>query len=216
METSKFFQKLKAQNLSQLEQQAKVTRQALYNAMKTKNMKLDSLRAVAKAMSYKVELVPEVSENNLLSSLVRWGAPLAHSADGTLSLEETLVEACKQARKDGLFESVVPYVLFKNASKLNPNKLVGLAFQKELAYVVGYFAEVSHLFRPHANLQKVMKMLEAGKEEDRQLLVTTTKMNFPELFERNKVALKWNLLVRGNLEDHFDRWNKWERSQKKS
>lgn len=216
MEAVQFFKKLKEQNLSKLEGQARVSRQALHNAVKSKNMKLDNLSSVAKAMNYKVELNPVLSEENLLSSLVKWGAPLAYSADGNLPLETTLAEASRQARKDGLFESLVPYVLAKNVDELNPNELVGLAFLNDQAAVVGYFADVAHLFKPNKKLQQVALLLERGKSEGRELLVKTTKMNFPELFEKNTVALKWNLLVRGNLQDHLDRWNKWEQSLKKS
>ncbi len=184
--------------------------------MKTKNIKLDNLRSVAKAMNYKIELVPSLNEDNFLSSLVNWGAPLAHSGGGNLTLEVTVIEACKQARKDGIFESVVPFVLAKNAPNLNVNELVGLAFQNNQANVLGYFAELAHLFYPHSNLQKIIKLVESSKTEKRELLVTTTKMNFPELFERNAIALKWNLLVRGNVKDHLDRWSQWEQSQKKN
>lgn len=215
MEIGQFFKKLGDQNLSKLEGETQVSRQALHNAIKSKNMKLDNLSSVARAMNYKVVLTPVYSEENLLSSLVKWGAPLAHSADGNLSLEVTVAEASRQARQDGLYESVVPYVLAKNAEELKLEELVGLAFLEDQVAVVGYFAEVANLFRPHKKLQEAALLLERGKKEGRQLLVTTTKMNFPELFEKNTVALKWNLLVRGNLQDHMDRWRKWEQSLRK-
>lgn len=216
MEAVQFFKKLKDQNLSKLEGEARVSRQALHNAVKSKNMKLDNLSSVAKAMNYKVELTPVLSEENLLGSLVKWGAPLAHSAEGNLPLEATIVEASRRAREDGLFESLVPYVLATNAQDLKPNELVGLSFLNDQAAVVGYFAEVANLFRQNNKLQQVSLLLERGKRDGRELLVKTTKMNFPELFEKNMVAIKWNLLVRGNLQDHLDRWNKWEQSLKKS
>lgn len=126
------------------------------------------------------------------------------------------LQASKQERKDGLFESIAPFVLVKNAPNLKVNELVGLAFQNNQASVLGYFAELALLFYVHPNLQKIIKLVESSKTEKKELLVTTTKINFPELFERNAIALKWNLLVRGNVKDQLDRWSKWEQSQKKS
>jgi hypothetical protein len=216
MNTANFFAELKDENLSQLEKRVGVSRQALHSAVKTKNMKLDNLQSVAKALNYTVEVVPNLTEENLLGSLVKWGAPLAHTKDGNLSLEWTVAEALKRARKDGLYESVVPYVLACNANQMNPLTLVGLAYQYNQVNVLGYFAEAANQFRPHANLQTVVRLLEPGKSTDKELLVLSTKMNFPDLFERNVLALKWNLWVRGGLVDHLSRWEKWEQSQKKT
>jgi hypothetical protein len=216
METTKFFQELKHQNLSKLERQSKVTRQALYNALKTKNMKLDNLSSVARALNYQVELVPSLNESNVLSSLVKFGAPLAHSNDGNLPLELAVAEACKLSRRDGVYESVVPYVLATNANSLKEHELVGLALQGNQSNVLGYFAELANMFRPHPRLQKMLRLLEAAKPDEEELLVLTTKMNFPEMFKKNKAALNWKLLVRGSVEDHLSRWNKWEQSQKKN
>jgi hypothetical protein len=216
MNTARFFTELKSQNLSRLEKQAGVSRQALHGAIKTKNMRLDNLQAVAKALNYSVEVVPHLTEENLLSSLVQWGAPLAHSKGGNLSLEWTLAEALKKARVDGLYESVVPYVLSINVDRLHPELLVGLAYQNEQVNVLGYFVEAANHFRPHAKLGYVLKLLEAGKRPNKEPLVLSTKLNFPELFQKNKLALKWNLWVRGDFADHLSRWEKWDRSQKKS
>jgi hypothetical protein len=216
MDPAKFFQTLKSQNLSKLELRSKVTRQALHNALKTKNMKLDNLSSVAKAMNFKVELVPLLSEDNVLASLAKRGAPLAHSADGNLPLEVALAESCKLARQDGLYESVVPYVLAKNADQFEANELVGLALQNGQAPVLGYFVELANMFRPHVNLRKMLKLLVPTKLETKELLVITTRINFPEVFEKNLVAQKWNWLVRGTVDDHFSRWVKWERSQSKN
>jgi hypothetical protein len=216
MNAAKFFQELQHQNLSALERQTKVTRQALHNALKTRNMKLDNLSTVAGAMNYQVELVPSLQEHNVLASLVKYGAPLAHSNDGNLPLELAVTEACKLSRKDGFYESVVPYVLAKNANCLKEYDLVGLAFQNNQPNVLGYFAELANMFRANTRLQKLMRLLDAGKPDTEELLVLTTQMNFPEMFTKNQAALNWKLLVRGNPEEHFNRWNKWEQSQKKN
>ena len=216
MNTARFFTDLKSQNLSKLEKQVGVSRQALHSAIKTKNMRLDNLQAVATALNYTVEVVPQLTEENLLSSLVQWGAPLAYSKGGNLSFEWTVAEALKKARVDGLYESVVPYVLATNAPHFNPEFLVGLAYQNEQVNVLGYFSEAANHFRPNAKLGYILKLLEPGKRANKEPLVLSTKMNFPELFERNKPALKWNLWVRGDFADHLSRWEKWDKSQKKS
>lgn len=214
MNTTEFFKHLKTKNLSRLEKRAGVSRQALHQALHTQNMKLANFNSLAKALDLRVELSPAQNEENLLASLVHYGAPLAHSRGGNLSLEEALAESLNWSRRDGLYESVVPYVLIKNAQQLNVKKMVGLAYQNDQVNILGYFAEMAQQYRSHKNLQKLLDLLVPGKEVEKELLLHKTNMNFPELFERNPYALKWNLWVRGQFADHRDRWEKWERSHK--
>jgi hypothetical protein len=214
MNTTEFFKHLKKENLSKLEKRAGVSRQALHQALHTQNMKLVNLNSLAKALDLRVELSPVPSEENLLASLARYGAPLAHSRGGSLSLEEALAESLNWSRRDGLYESVVPFVLIKNAKQLNVKKMVGLAYQNDQVNVLGYFAEMAQQYRSHGNLQMLLDLLVPGKESAKELLLLKTRMNFPELFERNPFAAKWNLWVRGRFADHRDRWEKWEESQK--
>ncbi|MGZ3806221.1 MAG: hypothetical protein ACXVB4_18550, partial [Pseudobdellovibrionaceae bacterium] len=48
----------------------------------------------------------------------------------------------------------------------------------------------------------------------KELLVRKEKVNFPELFEKNKTALRWGLLTRGSEHDHLERWTKWQQLRK--
>ena len=214
MKTAEFFKTLRTHNLSHLEKDTGVSRQALHNALKTHNMKLDNLSAVAKALHLKVEFNPVTNEENLMSSLARWGAPLAHSKDGNLSLNDCVREALKRARQDGVYETLLPYVLCLNVEKLNPLTLAASAFSVNQVNVLGYFVDLAHYFRPNTKFQYLLKLLEPAKSNNKDYLVLSTKSHFPELFEKNKLALKWNLKVRGNAEDHLQRWDKWEKSLK--
>ena len=214
MKANLFFKELKKQNLTQLEKSTDLSRQALHGALKSKNMQLKNLETVAQAMNYQVVLLPTETEENVLASLKKWGAPVAHSSDGTLDLEHTVLAAIKFSRKVGLYESLVPYVLVKNVSTLNLLKLMGLALQENQVYVLGYFVEMANSFRTHPKLVQLLEFLSPMKGHKRETLVVSEKVNFPELFEKNSVALNWNLLVRGTLEDHLQRWGKWEKSQK--
>lgn len=214
MNSTDFFKTLKSQNLSHLEKDIGVSRQALHNALKTHNMKLDNLSIVAKALNLKVEFIPITNEENVMSSLAKWGAPLAHSKNGNLSVEDCVRETLNLARHDGIYESLLPYVLYLNVKNINPLKLAATAYMENQVNVLGYFVELAHLFRPNAKFQFLLRLLEPAKSDDKEFLVLSTKSHFPEMFEKNKLALKWNLKVRGNEHDHLLRWEKWEKSLK--
>ena len=216
MKTAEFFKTLKAHNLSHLEKESGVSRQGLHNALKTHNMKLDNLSAVAKALHLNVEFSPTTDEENLMSSLARWGAPVAHSKDGNLSLDECVRETLKRARQDGVYETLLPYVLCLNVDKLNPLTLAACAFTENQVNVLGYFVDLAQHFHPNEKFKYILKLLEPAKSDKKEYLVLSTKSYFPELFEKNKLALKWNLKVRGTLTDHLQRWDKWEKSHKHS
>jgi hypothetical protein len=216
MKTSEFFKTLKSHNLSHLEKDTGVSRQALHNAIKTHNMKLDNLSTVAKSLHLKVEFTPVTNEENLMSSLAKLGAPLAHSKDGNLTLDECVGETLKRTRHDGVYETLLPYVLALNVEKLNPLKLAASAFTENQVNVLGYFVDLANQFRPHEKFQYLLKLLEPAKSDEKEFLVLNTKSHFPELFKKNKLALKWNLKVRGTVTDHLQRWAKWEKSHKHS
>lgn len=216
MNTTEFFNKLKSENLSQLEKDSHVSRQALHSATKSRNMKLDNLNSVAKALNFQVTLTPRQTEENLMSSLALFGAPLAHSKKGTLSLTESVREALKRAREDGVYESLLPYVLWKNADQLNPLEVVAEAYTTNQVNVLGYFVEMAQAFRPHEKFSFMLKLLEAAQSTKEEFLVSVTTTRFPELFRKNKLAVKWKLKVRGSVEDHLQRWEKWAQSPSNS
>lgn len=216
MELAAFFKKLDDENLSALEREAKVSRQALHSARKSMNMKLENLNSVAKAMGFRVNFEPLATEENLLASLVEFGVPVAHSGGGTFSFVEMLAEGLKTARRDGAYESFVPYALVKNVGKLDPLALAAVAFQVNQVNTLGYFAEMANAFQPHAHFAKLLCLLEPAKNDEREFLVRDQKTNFPELFLKNHLALKWNLLVRGTPVNHFERWKKWQAAHRNS
>ncbi|MBV2169140.1 MAG: hypothetical protein KUL82_10580 [Bdellovibrio sp.] len=216
MKTAEFFAQVKRQNFSNLEKKASVSRQALYDAVKSRNMKLRNFESLAKAMNYRLEVVPDSSEQNVLASLKRAGAPVAYSGDGSLDLENAVALGLKGAHHEGLYESLVPYVLATNAERLDLNKLLGLAFEYGEAHVLGYFIEMANAFQPHPKFEKALKVLSPMRSEKPQLLVEAEKSKFKELFEKNSAARRWNFLVRGTLEDHLMRWESWNQSKKKT
>lgn len=216
MKTTEFFKTIKAHNLSHLEKDTGVSRQALHNALKSHNMKLDNLSSVAKALKLEVQFSPLMNEENLMSSLARWGAPLAQSKDGNLSLDECVRETLKRARQDGVYETLLPYVLCLNAKKLDPLTLASSAFAENQVNTLGYFVDLAHHFQPNEKFKYLLRLLEPAKSKDKEFLVLPTHTHFPELFKKNKLALKWNLKVRGKVEDHLKRWEKWEKSHKRN
>jgi hypothetical protein len=216
MEAAEFFKRLADQNLTELERKTGVTRQALHNARRTENMKLDNLCNVAQAMNLQVDFQPAKTESNLLSSLVDFGVPVAHSGGGTLSFSEAVGEGLLASRKDGAYESFIPYLMIVNADKLDPLALAAVAFKNKEVNVLGYFAEMANAFSPHPNFDLLFRILESAKVSAVEFLVEGKKSFYPELFEKNPLALKWNLRVRGNPNDHFERWKKWQQSQERN
>jgi hypothetical protein len=210
MNTAEFFKTLKDENLSQLERRAGVSRQALYNAIKSKNMKLANFSTLAKSLGLKIELTPILNEENLMQSLAFWGAPVAFSRADQFSFEITLAESLKQSRVDGFYESVVPYTLVVNRETLNPLKIAAAAFEADQVNVMGYYAEMAKTYKDHKNLRELLKFLRPAMSSKKEFLILSTKSHFPELFKNNKIAHKWNLMVRGSPQDHFDRWDKWQ------
>lgn len=209
---SEFFSQLEKQNLSALEHKAGISRQALHNALKSHNMKLLNLNSVAKAMQFDVVATPLRTESNLLASLAKYGVPVAHTKDGTLSFAEVVQKALVKAREDGAYETFLPYLLATNGDKLEPLKLAAKAFEVNQVNVLGYFTEMANLFKPSAALEELLRLLAPAQNNQTEFLVLATRSNFPELFEKNQLALKWNLKVRGTVQDHLDRWEKWVQS----
>lgn len=216
MDPKDFFEMLKDKNLTEVEERSGVSRQALYGAMKSQNMKLSNLSSVADSLDLEVQVVPSESEENLLKSLKRFGAPVTHDFGGNLSLESAVALGLKMARKDAYYESVVPYVLALNAELLDANKLLGLALTDDQVNVLGYFCELAYAFKPNQKLKKFLASLNSFKKTETELLVLKEKVNFPELFSKNHLALKWNLLTRGTEQDHLERYKKWQQLRKSS
>ena len=179
-------------------------------------MQLENVESVAKAMHLNVEFVPDKTEDNLLASLARFDVPVAHTKDGNLEFGDVVKESLGRSRKDGAYETYVPFLLAKNASKVDPLKLAAKAFEVGQVNVLGYFVEMARVFRPHSKFDHLLKLLAVAKNPQNEFLVLTEKTHFPELFEKNKLALKWNLKVRGTVDDHMQRWEKWAKSQKKN
>jgi len=217
MNTKAFFKNLGMQNLSELERKTDLSRRALGSAKKSHNMKLDNLENLAEALGLSLNFVPVADEENVLSSLKRFNAPLAHETGGNLDLAQALVASFKFARTEGLYESVVPYVMAVNAKNLNPRDLVALTHLEngEVA-VLGYFAQMANEFSSHPHLTELVKLADSFREKKpkKETLLKNEKVNFVELFEKNRVALRWGFLVRGTVKDHLDRWNKWQLLQK--
>lgn len=216
MKTTDFFSTLQLQNLSQLEKKASVSRQSLHSALKSHNMKLENLRSVAKAMHLDVEFTPVRTETNLLASLARYGVPVAHTKDGNLPFDDVVQDSLLRAREDGAYETFVPFLLAKNVRLVDPLKLAAKAFESNQVNTLGYFVEMANEFKPHSRFEQLLRLLTVAKQTQKKFLVLKTKSLFPELFEKNHFAMKWNLMVRGTVQDHLQRWTKWEQLQKKS
>lgn len=214
MRTTEFFSKLKEQNLSRLETKTGLSRQSLHNALNTHNMKLENLVPLAKAMNLELRFESVKSEDNILASLAKFGVPVAHSKDGNLSFEELVKESVLRSRVDGAYETFVPFLLAQHADDFDPLKVAAQGYASGQVNALGYFAEMANQFKPSSNLNRLLELLRVAKINQDEFLVTTNKTYFPELFEKNKVARQWNLKVRGTVEDHMERWEKWERSRK--
>ncbi len=214
MNSREFFKKLDQQNKSQLERKSGLSRQAVVDAVRSKNLKLKNLERLAQHMDLKLVFEPSSSESNVLSSLEKFGAPVTSGTEGNLPLELALAYALKLSHKDGLYESLLPFVLATNANDLDLEYLTASAVLQKEAGTLGYFVSMANAFLPNQNLKTLKSYLEPFKLKVEQTLLMNEKVNFPEMFRKNKFALEWKLLVRGKFEDHLARWNKWLNFQK--
>jgi hypothetical protein len=113
-----------------------------------------------------------------------------------------------------VYETFIPYLLAINVNKVEPLVLAAKSFEVSQVNVLGYFVEMAQEFRPHLNFENLLKYLSVAKSLENEFLIKDEKTSFPELFAKNHLALKWNLKVRGSVQDHLNRWEKWEKSQK--
>ncbi len=214
MNSNEFFKKLDLQNKSQLERKTGLSRQAVVDAVRSKNLKLKNLERLVQHMDLKLVFEPSASETNVLSSLKKFGAPVTAETDGNLPLELALAYALKLSHKDGLYESLLPFVLATNANDLDLEYLTASAVLQKEAGTLGYFVSMANAFLPNQKLKTLKSYLEPFKFKDERTLLKEEKVNFPEMFRKNKFALEWKLLVRGKFEDHLARWDKWLSFQK--
>ena len=81
------------------------------------------------------------------------------------------------------------------------------------------YMPVSHSDYHHAGeiaFKEALKLLEPAKFSKKEYLVLSTKSHFPELFEKNDLALKWNLKTRAGVDVHLQRWVKWDQLHKRN
>jgi len=215
MNTNEFFELLDDQNKADLSRKSGLSRQAVFDALKTRNFKLQTLKRVARNLNLEVSLKPLESEGNVLASLAKFGSVSGQDEPGTLDLEESLAAGLFFVHSSGLLESLLPYVLALNAKKLNVTRLFALSLLREEAATLGYLVGMASKFKPHANLEKLKSLCVPFKFSSETPLLKNQVANFPEILRKNDVAREWNVLARGTVKDHLDRWEKWQRSQKR-
>lgn len=202
---------LKNTNLSEVMRETKVSRQTLYNVLQNKNTTKETVTKL-------VDYFYKKNNAEVYQNLKFYGAPLFENAKKTYSLEQTLFYALNLSRNDGLVESVLPYVLYKNRSVVNLKFLYRKCMKEDLDNLLGYYLEVSTKFRSNKNFEKFLKYMKELCDHQTLQPVPLGKRKVPEYarsaYTQNEVALSWGLLVRGELNHHLERFEKWAALEK--
>ncbi|MBX3021217.1 MAG: hypothetical protein KF799_06015 [Bdellovibrionales bacterium] len=193
-----------------------VSRQSLYNLFQNKDVRLSTLKSVAKHLGYdlNVELTPRrtLDTKHLHSALRKLGAPLYDNEVTDFSLEQVVAWGLKAALKDKTVADVLPYVLAMNAADLDMLTLLQYLREDQQRQLLGYFSDLANQFAPNAKLNLLVDLL------DRQFPVTdlTGKAHgkFAEryfLSLKNATAQKWNVRTFSTTENLLERYRKWQR-----
>lgn len=205
MDLDSLRKKLSDVNLAEVERETKVSRRTLYNLLENKN-------TTEKTATKLSEYFLAVEENELYGNLRFFKAPLVVETKNSMSLEEAVFKALSAAKNDGLLESVLPYVLYKNRASLNLDRMYELTLPQGLLFNFCYFLEVANEFSQHKPFKVFLKKCHSLLPKKLQLSPLASR-KVPDyalpLFMKNEAGLKWKFLVLGNLKDHLDRYRKW-------
>src|SRR5437867_2622315 len=132
MNKERIFEKLegliKAYGPKRLADDSGVSRQGIYRFLTEKNPQFETLDKIASTLHIDLDLTKSLPSTELIySSLKFHGAPIsAKLTDHPLPLEESLARGIALSRIDGFINSVIPYLLYKTADKIDIPHLIAL------------------------------------------------------------------------------------------
>lgn len=208
---------MKSYGMKPLAEDAGVSRTSLYNLLNGENFESDTLEKVIRVLNLEFGFLNKnPSFEETCNHLAFYGAPLAYNKSSStfMSLEESLKWGLHYSLKDGMLESVVPYLLFKYSNTLNFNKLFSKLDRQEYFQLFGYYLELAAQFRNNEKAQNLANTFYAkdfttlylGQEKPSDRVLKAVKERI------NKSADRWNVFTLNTSENYFERFRKWDQS----
>lgn len=207
MEVNDLKNSLQAKNLTDVSSRTGLTRQTLHNFLKGKNATLKTLNALE---SY----FHDEETEKLYQSLAYYGAPLAvKNKYPHFSLQVTLQKALVLSKTEELVASTMPYLFFKQRANLNLEELLRDSVKSSTDNLLGYFLDSANEFRSYNAFKsftdKMKKLFLYDSKHPTKFNGEVVATEFLPVYTRNKTALSWGLLDRGDFKHHLDRFEKW-------
>jgi transcriptional regulator with XRE-family HTH domain len=199
---------------NRLSRDSGISRQGIYRLISERNPRYETLDKIAMALQIDLDITKALpTTDDIYSSLKFHGAPLrARETKKPLSLEETIARGISISRTDGLIISIVPFLLFKKADKVNIPSLIALCDGLGEVQALGYYADIANTFRPNKKLAKLVDVLD-DLPFKQELLSKNTRMteSLKKLIKiiENPIAKKWKFITIDSLAHHFERYDKW-------
>ena len=209
--------KLKNKNIAEVRRQTGLSRQALYSFMEEKSMRLSNFEKLLGTLNFEINFLEKPMAAEIYENLAFYGAPVDAPKIKTLEFEDLISAAIVLSRTDGLVESVIPYVLAKQARLVDVRKLLIACFKNETCQYLGFYADMANRFKQNENLKKIVNLVFALIDADDSWVSLPIKMpssSFIEIYMQNEFSKKWHIYSRGTFSDHLDRWKKWDLLQK--
>ena len=157
------------------------------------------------------------SERDLRASLQELGAPLVLDVLPTFrsfpeqTLEETLVRASVQSKKDPSMARTLPLALFRNFDSLDPELLKYWATKLNAKQEVGMFLELSADLAKSPKLKKLSRNFKDKRVKETKDFFETSSPLMRKLSERNtpEVARRWKFRMNMSMDSFqstFDRF----------
>lgn len=213
MDTATLKNLLKDKNLTDVSARTGLTRQTLHNFLNNRNTTLKTITALE-------TFLHDEDVDQLYQSLAFYGAPLAvKKKHPFFNLQNTMRKALLLSKTDDLVASTLPYVFYKQRANLKLMELFRESVKTNTDKLFGYFLESANEFReflPFKNFTSKMKNFFSYKDSTPTKFDDTFVTNeFLPLYTKNKVALSWGLLDRGDFQHHLDRFEKWLKAEEK-
>ena len=207
---------MRTYGMKRLAEKASVSRTSLYNLLSGENFEGDTLEKIAQVLNLELCVLGQTpTYENVCHHLASYGAPLLHdkSKPVTMSLEETAKWGLQLSKRDGLLESVMPFFLVKNFSKINKAQFLSQLNEESQFQLLGYYLDLGAEYMQDKQLkkftnsfyQKKFLSLQLGQKKPSQRALGVLKS------KHNPLAKKWNVLSLGSLEDYFSRFRKWDK-----
>lgn len=203
--------------LSKLHKGSGVARSRLYDFVNGADLSSENLFKVLECLGYGLRVVKLDEQNSLDSSLGAYGAPVLRKAKNPkLKLEEALLGALMKAPNDSTYFEFVVYLLLKK--ELNFQSLLDVVRLPVHRQLLGYAAELAETLDGKRSFKELTLELKNDKYPPFSFSGSEKPGKYGAMRSRlkpNPLAKKWNVRTNTTPEMLRDRFEKWDRMNKK-